>query len=78
MDASGVASASFLVSSRDWKGKRQVQASHMIMSAFVQQSVQERACCGHAQQAENLWKVTKQLNDEDAGCQQTTACPSMA
>lgn len=40
MDASGVASASFLVSSRDWKGKRQVQA-------------------------ENLWKVTKQLNDED-------------
>ncbi|CAE7433360.1 Ufd4 [Symbiodinium natans] len=36
----GVASASFLVSSRDWKGKRQVQA-------------------------ENLWKVTKQLNDED-------------
>ncbi|CAE7439892.1 DJC76, partial [Symbiodinium sp. CCMP2456] len=51
MDASAVASASFLVSSRDWKGKRQVQA-------------------------ENLWKVTKQLNDEDAGWQQTTACPS--
>ncbi|OLP97558.1 hypothetical protein AK812_SmicGene20065 [Symbiodinium microadriaticum] len=50
MDASGVASASFLVSSRDWKGKRQ---------------------------AENLWKVTKQLNDEDAAWQQTTARPSV-
>ena len=38
MDASGVASASFLVSSRDWKGKRQVQAAshdHVSLRAAI-------------------------------------------